>query len=157
MKHNTNLLLFGLCTTILIAAAALPAAARSTTGYASFHVWNASQTYYGCLEESYGAVWNNCKTSVSLVFDMPISNTGNHSVTINDYWNFPTGQSFGCESYAYDGHGPYLVGYSGRYFFNLPGQTITEDVNVPGTGDVMQLVCWNVPPGAGIASVNWSD
>jgi hypothetical protein len=157
MKHHATSMLRGLCILLLTAAAALPAAARSTTGYASFHVQNASQNYYGCLKENFGAVWNNCTTPVSLVFDMPITNTGVHSVTINGYWNLPSGYSFNCESYAYDGHGPYVVGDSGPATIFFAGQTVTEYVNVPSNGDVMQLICWNVPPGAGIASVNWSD
>lgn len=158
MKRNPKSLLLVLGAAVLATAASLPAQARSTTGYASFHVWNASQNYYGCLKESFGAVWNNCTTPVSLVFDMPISTTGDHSVMILDYWDFPGGgQSFNCNSYAYDGHSPNNVGDSGPHWFTGGGQSITEHVQVPGDGDVMQLICWYVPPGAGIASVNWSD
>lgn len=159
MKRNSKSLILALGMAALAIAASLPVQARSTTAYASFHVLNASETYYGCLTEDYGAVWNNCGGSVSLVFDMPIVNTGNHSVTIRDYWNVwsPPATSFSCQAYAYDGYGSYVVGISTAAVFKAPQQTITVNVNVPGNGDVMQLICWDVPVGGGVASVNWSD
>jgi hypothetical protein len=159
MKRNSKSLILALWIAAMAAATSLPAQARSTTAYASFHVQNASETYYGCLVEDYGAVVNECSTSVSLVFDMPIANTGSHWVTIKDYWIMlgdpPT--PFNCESFAYDGNGPSVVGDSGPHIFSFPQQTITEYVNVPANGDVMQLICWNVPVGSGIATINWSD
>lgn len=157
MKRDAKSLILVLGVAVLAAAASLSAQVRSTTGYASFHVWNASQDYYGCLKESYAAVWNNCSSSVTLVFSMPIVNVGKHGVYILSYWDFPAGQSFNCESYAYDPHGPYVVGDSGPHYITTGDQFIYETLNQPYIGGAMQLICWNVPPGAGISTVGWSD
>jgi hypothetical protein len=83
-SYDTNL---GLCLAVL-AVAVVPAYARSTTGFASFHVPGGPYPSdpYLWPSENNGAVVNNCSFSVNLVFDLPVDNTGTHYITLQTYW-----------------------------------------------------------------------
>jgi hypothetical protein len=138
--------------------AALPAGARSTTGFASFHVWgnSASNNAYTCLNESNGAVVNNCGYVVTLVFDLPVDNTGTHNLTVQSYSG--SDASFTCNAWGYDGSGNGWEGASGTFFSGDPssGYTIYPNVTINNNGESIQLICWGIPQGAGIANINWS-
>jgi hypothetical protein len=160
-KRTTSLLL-GLCLAIL-AVAASPAYARTTTGFSGFRVWEntgSGGTYGGknpllCLLETYGAVFNKCKYEVGLEFDLPIDDAGTKSIAVRNYWGGTTEEeTFSCDSYAYPGTGPVVV--SGTTIdFTGPAQTLTTTVDV-AAGSSMQLIC-KVPPGGGIARVDWTQ
>jgi hypothetical protein len=156
MKRRTATLILGICLAV-VAVAASPAYARSTTGFASFRVQNpnTSQNPYQCLLEDNGAVWNNCSYSVNLVFDLPIDNTGTHYITLQDYWHFPRTGSFTCDAYEYAGTGSGTLG-TGVTFYG-GGLTGYPQVTTPNGGESIQLICWNVLPGAGIANINWTQ
>jgi|HubBroStandDraft_5_1064220.scaffolds.fasta_scaffold40468_3 hypothetical protein len=156
MKRKTASLFLGLCLAIF-AVAASPAHARSTTGFSAFHVENQgtlSSNPYTCVGESYGAVVNNCSYAVSLEFDLPVDNSGTHSITVQDYWyGWPNNTDFSCQAYSYAGNGSYE--YGGQITFSEPVQSLQFSVNVPNSWS-MQVICWNVPPGGGISNINWS-
>ena len=164
MKLKATTLFLGFCLAIL-AVAAGPAYAASTTGFSSFHVEQTSanefktgqfDNAYDCLVESYGAVVNKCGYSVSLEFDLPITTSANHVITVQDYWyGWPNNTTFSCTSYAYAGTGPDAAGVGNTIYFDLPGQQWNTNV-ANGNGMSIQLICWNVPPGGGIANINWN-
>lgn len=156
MKHKATSLFLGLCFSIL-AVAASPAYARSTTGFSAFHVEGPTGSDpYTCLNEANGAVVNNCTYDVSLEFDLPVDNTGGKTITVQDYWyGWPNNTSFQCVSYAYTGTEPSST-VGSTITFDLPGQSLSTDVNVANGGMSIQLICWSVPPGGGIANINWN-
>lgn len=139
--------------------AAVSADARSTTAFSAFHVEgpiNSSQNPYECLSENNGAVYNGCGYAVSLEFDLPIDNTGYHSVTIQDYWyGSSSSSSFQCVPYAYTGTGPSSTVGTPVNFYE-PHQSLTGGVNVGNNGMSIQVICWDVPAGGGVANINWS-
>ena len=98
---------------------------------------------------------NNCPYAVTLVFSLPIETAGNHSVTVQDYWEFPTGSpAFTCAVWAYPGTG---IGTAGNTVtFGSASQSYISSVNVTN-GESIQLMCWGVPTGAGIANINWNQ
>ncbi|MGA7693453.1 MAG: hypothetical protein WCA76_00420 [Candidatus Sulfotelmatobacter sp.] len=153
MKLKATSLFLGLCLAI-VAFAAGPAYARSTTGFSAFHVEGPiGSDPYTCLGENNGAVVNNCSYDVSLEFDLPIDNPGSHPITVQDYW---TGSdSFSCVSYAYTGQTPSSV-VGSTIVFTAPGQSLVSTVNAANNGMSIQLICWYVPPGGGVANLNWS-
>jgi hypothetical protein len=164
MKFNAKSLFLTLGLAAL-AAGVNNAYARSTTGFSAFHVQfqgTLSANPYLCLGEYWGAVVNNCSYPVSLEFNLPIDNTGEAVVVVQDYWEpFGTANaapSFSCQAFSYggstNGPGGFLSG--APVSFTQPGQTLTAQVKVPSNGWSIQLICWNVPPGAGIANINWN-
>jgi hypothetical protein len=139
---------------LALAAVSSSASARSVTGFGSFRVSGAYATNpYTCLAENNGAVVNNCSFAVNLVFDLPIDNTGNHTITLQNYWNSTA--AFWCEPYSYAGTGPGVAGVGGS-FSPYSGHSIGLQINTPNNGESIQLICWGVPTGAGIANINWS-
>jgi hypothetical protein len=163
MKLKASTLILGLCLAML-AVAASPAYAASTTGFSSFHVeyqWtneykNATfDSPYDCLIENYGAVLNQCGQDVSLVFDLPITSSGNHTIQVQDYWyGWPGNTSFTCDAYSYAGTSGSVYAWGSLTFYE-PGQNLPVNVG-NGNGMSIQLICWNVPPGGGIAQINWN-
>ena len=95
---------------------------------------------------------NNCSFGVDLVFDLPI-NAGGRSATVLDYWR--TGTAFKCGLYAYTGTGGSSTSWDEKWFY-YPGTSITLNVNV-NNNSAVQLICWDVPSGSGIANINWND
>jgi hypothetical protein len=93
---------------------------------------------------------------VNLVFGLDIDNTGTHSMTVTSYWLSTA--SFACDPYEYAGAGQGTAGTGGAFFSGDPstGYQIFPTVNTPSGGESIQLICWNVPTGAGIATINWS-
>ncbi len=164
MKLNRKNLILRLGLAISVAEAIVPAQARTVTGFASFHVEqlnvNTSDDYL-CLVENNGAVVNKCSGDVNLVFDLPIDNTGTHYITLQDYWGWPTGSpTFSCTAYAYNGTGPTSVGEPqppDTVTFTGGGQTQYPYVTSPDGGEGIQLICWGVPPGTGIALINYTQ
>jgi hypothetical protein len=151
----------------IVGAATHNAEARSTTGFASFHVAIPSngqypQDPYTCLFESYGAVVNRCANDpngVILVFDLPNDNPGTKTAVVRDYWQSwgSTNASpppFTCTLFSYFGNAP--TAQSGQSAtFVYPRQTLTATAPLGNQGS-LQLICWNVPFGAGIANINWN-
>ena len=134
-----------------------PVYARSTTAFSAFHVESPlASSPMTCLSESNGAVINNCSYNVSLEFNLPIDSKGSKSILVQDYWT-GTGQenTFACQSYAYTGTtGSSIPGST--IYFNAPYQNYNSIVYPSASGDSIQLICWNVPPGGGVANLNWT-
>jgi len=152
--------LLAIAAAIALATGSVSVQARQTTGFASFRVFNPSQgtNPYSCLVERSGAVMNNCPFDVTLVFGLMSDNVGVHSITVQSYWG--SSASFSCTPYAYAGTGQGMQGNAGTFyqtFYNITStSTINPSVNVAAAGDSIQLICWGVPPGAGIYTINWS-
>jgi hypothetical protein len=155
---KANHFVLGIC----LATLGLPnsAFARSMTGFAAFHVevqypYNLSSDPYTCLGENFGAVVNNCGTEVSLVFGLPIDTTGDKTITVQNFWSGTReSATFACQLYAYGGENNYI--YPGQVSFTRPSQTKSFSFTMPNGGWSMQLVCFNVPAGGGIANINWT-
>ena len=157
MKFKVTSLILGFCLLVL-ASTPNPAFARSTTGYNSFKVWQASKgdfkTTYSCLTEAWGAVVNQCTFPVSLLFDVPIDNPGSHTFTVQDYFHGTDAENtFDCESYVYDGDGD--IGSGTTISFTAPGQSLQTTVTVSDAESV-QLICKDIPAGGGVANLNWN-
>jgi len=151
MKLKATLFL-GICLAIL-AVAASPAYARSTTGFSAFHVLGPiGSDPYNCLSEQAGAVVNECGYPVSLEFDLPVDATGTYYVQVQDYFQGTAQNTFQCATAAYPGNGTYTWGT----FINFTGplQTLTSSVSV-SAAESIQFFCWNIPSGGGIANINW--
>ena len=156
MKLKTTSLFLGLCLAIL-AVAASPAYARSTTAFSAFHVENTvSPDQYTCLIEDNGAVVNTCTFAVNLEFDLPIDAKGIKNVTVQDYWNGTGAENtFYCQTYAYTG--TQSSSTQGTIInFNAPLQKLTSTVDVANLGMSIQLICWGIPVGGGVANLNWT-
>lgn len=159
MKFKATSLFLGLCLAIL-AVAASPAFARSTTAFSSFHVEREVPSQYAsaenCLTESYGAVVNNCSYAVSLEFDLPIDTAaGEKIITVQNGW-FGTNpeETFNCFSYAYTGsQGSATSGT--EVAFSSPKEDLYTVLSVT-SGESIQVICWEVPPGGGVANFNWN-
>jgi hypothetical protein len=157
MKFKATSFLLGICLASL-AVAASPAYALSQPAFGAFHVQSATvltEDQYLCLTEDNGAVVNNCAGPVNLFFDLPIQTSGEKTITVQDYWNGPPNfVSFGCISYAYSGtNSNGLIGTTAT--FTGTTQTESTGVGVPA-GDTVTVICWQVPPGEGVASVKWN-
>jgi hypothetical protein len=164
MKLKASLFV-GICAAIL-AVAASPAYAetRATTAFNSFHVQSATPfsqpTYtedpYLCLTEDNGAVVNNCTFNVNLLFDLQIDHKGEKSITVQDYWNAPSPfVPFECVSYVYTG--TMSSSYGGTIVtFTAPTTALITKDDVPALGNSMTVICWQVPPGEGVANLNWN-
>jgi hypothetical protein len=103
MKLNSASLFTGVCL-VLSAFTAVPAFAVSATGFSLFHVegpLSSTENPYTCLNESNGAVVNNCSYDVSLEFNLPINTLGVKSLSVQNLWG--TTPSFSCTVYAYSG------------------------------------------------------
>jgi hypothetical protein len=156
MKNHAKNLILGLCLAGLGIAAG-PAYARSTTAFSAFHVEGPiGSDPYTCLAEDNGAVVNNCTYAVSLEFDLPIDSSGEKTITVRDFWAGTDAENtFSCQSFAYTGTvGSSTVGSSAD--FTAPLQKLTSTVDVATAGDSIQLICWNVPPGGGVANLSWT-
>jgi len=156
MKRSAAALFLGLGLAIL-AVAASPAYARSTTGFSAFHVESPiASNPYTCLAENNGAVVNNCSYAVSLEFDLPIDGAGVKTITVQDYWGGSDAENtFSCTAYAYTGsEGSSTVGNA--IDFTAPLQSLTSTVDVASATESIQLICWNVPAGGGVANLNWN-
>jgi len=98
---------------------------------------------------------NKCQEPVSLEFDLPITSSGDHTILVQDYWyGWPNNTSFECESFAYAGEGR-TANWGSTIFFGQPSQDLPTSVS-NGNGMSIQLICWNVPQGGGIANLNWN-
>ncbi|MGA9643999.1 MAG: hypothetical protein WBQ72_21555 [Terriglobales bacterium] len=162
MKLKASTLILGLCLAML-AVAASPAYARSTTGFSAFHVENQGTlgtNPYTCLGESFGAVVNNCSYAVSLEFDLPTDSPGEKGITVQNYWKGTEASgTFSCQAYAYSGAGsayPADYAYWGQINFPGPDYSLQLSGFLQGAWSI-QLICWNVPPGGGIANINWTE
>ena len=151
MKLNRSSLFLGIWLALTVLAA-IPGYARSSTGINSFHVmWPGSA--YSCLQEDYAAVVNHCTYTASLTFDMPIDNTGWHSIDVVDY---PNGAgSFGCQAVTYSPYG-HVDFQSAVQTFNATGQEKLHFNTFVWPGDSISIICWDVPPSRGINSLNWT-
>lgn len=158
MKLKVTSLVLGICLAVL-ASAANPAFARSTTAFSAFRVWEQFVNQYnnplGCLTEYYGAVVNNCPYSVNLEFDLPVDTAGMHTITVQNWWHgTDKSELFSCESSAYPGSSDSNV-VGDRITFGAPGESYPSNVYVyPGWS--IQVVCWDVPPNGGVANFNWN-
>ena len=155
MKLNAISLFLGLCVAIL-AVAASPAFARSTTGFSAFDVEAPTGSDpYTCLNENNGAVVNSYAYDVSLELDLPIDTPGEKTIYVQNGW-FGTDpeETFTCYSYDYAGTGgSSIVGTP--IHFNGPGLKLPTQVNANGLTSI-QVICWNVPPNGGLANFNWN-
>jgi hypothetical protein len=158
MKDKATTILLGLCLTAL-AVVASPAYARSTTAFSAFHVellGKASKNAYLCLYENYGAVVNACSYPVSLEFDLPIDTVGHKTITVQNWWGGTDAEeTFECDGTVNSGVGSII---DDQAFVNFTGGSqplqMTLDVGVGGLS--MQMICWNIPPGGGVANLNWT-
>lgn len=157
MKLKATMLFLGLCLALSVVAAS-PAYARSIPAFSSFHVQSATvltDDAYLCLTEDNGAVVNNCAYDVNLEFDLPIDAVGNKTISVQDYWNGPSQfTSFECVSYAYTGKSSSST--SGTIItFTAPLMELKTKDSVP-SGNSMTVICWQVPPGEGVAGLHWN-
>ncbi len=155
MKRTATSMFLGLCLAIL-AVATSPAYARSTTAFSAFHVEGPiGSDPYTCLGENNGAVVNNCSYPVSLEFSLPIDSKGTKTITVQDYWAGSDAENtFNCNSYAYTGaEGSSTSGTT--IDFTAPLQSKTSTVTA-ATDMSIQLICWDVPSGGGVANLNWT-
>ena len=76
-----------------------------------------------------------------------IDATREKTITVRNYW-YGTSESatFACQAYA----------YGGSVAFTLPGQPKSVSFNMQNADWSIQLVCFNIPAGGGIANVNWN-
>jgi hypothetical protein len=157
MKLKATALLLGLCS-VIVTGLSSPVFARSTTAYNSFKVWMADkgqfESTYSCLTEYFGAVVNNCAFPVSLLFDVPVDTAGDHTFTVQDYFEGTDAENtFTCQSYAYNGTGGIVHGSVIK--FTGPSQTLETTVSVEGDSSV-QLICSDIPVHGGVANLNWN-
>ena len=157
MKRKTTSLLLGLCV-ILSSGAFNLAFARSTTAYNSFKVWMAKKgdfkATYSCLTESFGAVVNECAFPVSLLFDVPVDNSGSHTFTVqNNFSGTDAQNTFTCQSYAYNGSGS--ISNGSTINFTAPGQSLATAVTIDDN-ESAQLICKDIPEGGGVANIDWN-
>jgi hypothetical protein len=155
MKHTATSIILGFCVALL-AIAASPAYARSTTAFSAFHVESPiASDPYTCLSENNGAVVNNCTYDVDIEFDLPIDTTGTKSITVQDYWaGTDQENTFSCKSYAYTGsEGASTQGTA--IDFTATQQSFVTRVQVTAKESI-QVICWQVPPGGGVANFNWN-
>lgn len=158
MKLNAQAMFLGFCSAIL-AIAATPSSAqsqRSNTAFSAHHIENPlGSPAYTCVTEDNGAVFNNCSYTVSLEFDLPIDSVGSKTVTVRDFFQGTTeANTFSCYLYAYTG----TSGTSTESLpisFTGPSEIRSTNVTVPSGGN-MQLICWNIPIGGGVANLNWN-
>jgi hypothetical protein len=168
---NTRLLSWGML--FAFTAAAVPSYARSTTGYGSFKVGNEGaypEDPYTCLTENWGAVVNSCTFAVNLVFELPVDDEGGgwfdnnqFPVSVQAYWGSTA--TFSCSEYFYNSSGgwnEYFNSYSESFFSGDPttGYNTSFYIPISNAGGALQqgaieLICPAVPPGAGIANINW--
>ncbi|MFZ0478375.1 MAG: hypothetical protein WAL71_04445 [Terriglobales bacterium] len=134
-----------------------PKYGRATTAFSAHHVEGPiSSNPRTCLSENNGAVVNNCTYPVSLEFDLPIDTKGTKSVLVQDYWSGTNQEdTFSCQTYAYTGTQGSSTGGT-AISFNAPLQIYDTVVDVAAAGDSIQLICWSVPPGGGVANLNWT-
>jgi hypothetical protein len=165
MKGKLTSLFLGICLAIL-AGAASPAYARSTTGYSAFKVQQGKANQYGtnnpysCITEFYGEVVNYCAYNVYMEFDLPIDTDGSFRVSVQNL-SFDSQNTFNCTVGSYTGNGS--IGYEKAtfQFLGSGGAHQTESVNISAVaGGTIQLIC-NVPAKAsngvsGIADINWN-
>ncbi len=156
--HATPLLLaFGLAI-----SAALPGHghAQSVTAFGSFHVQSATvlpEGQYTCLTEDNGAVVNNCGIPVNLFFNLPVLNAGEKIIAIRDYWSAPYPfVPFNCVSYAYTGEGSSST-MGTQVTFEAPRTIQRTSDDVVNEGDTLSVICWQVPPKEGIASLKLNE
>ena len=134
-----------------------PVYGRRTTAFSGFHVESPiASAPRTCLSENNGAVVNNCSHNVSLEFNLPIDSKGSKSILVQDYWAGTNQENtFACQSYAYTGtQGSSTPGTT--IYFNAPYQNYNSIAYAAATGDSIQLICWDVPPGGGVANLNWT-
>jgi hypothetical protein len=158
MKHKGRSFVLGICLAIL-ALPANPLFARSSTAFGSFHVQSATVLKgndYDCITENNGAAVNNCTHEVNLLFGLVLDTTGTKSITVQNYWSMTSGSSFSCTAYGYTGTGGGSLTESPAFVFTAEGQSITQEISVPETGMSVQLICWKVPAGDGVANINWN-
>src|SRR5208283_3577132 len=160
MKSNATTLFLGLCLALL-AVAASPAYARSTTGFSAFKVESPlvmpnGLSPYTCLTEDNGAVINNCPYAISLEFGMESDTAGTKTIGVQNYWAGSDAQeTFACDTYAYTGSEAFSSEGTPTINFSEPKQNLTSNL-VATAGESIQLICWNVPPGGGVANINWT-
>jgi hypothetical protein len=161
MKLKATSLVLGLCVAIM-AVAASPASAQSTRSvpaFESFHVWSPSTkaaAALNCLNESKGAVINNCKYQLILAFDLPIDKQGIvHTVSVQNYVGGTGTVGANCNTWTYDGDGDDAQGT--YIYFNPNGaQTLSSTaVLIPDTTNTITLFC-TLPLGEGVASLTWN-
>jgi hypothetical protein len=159
MKLNAAPLILGIGVAIS-AAAANPACAQSTTAFGSFHVQSSTvldENPYLCLTEDNGAVVNNCTSPVNLFFNLPIKYTGEKTISVRDYWNGPDHfDSFNCVSYVYLGKSS-VSNMGTQVTFDAPLTALTTKDDVTNADDTLAVICWQVPPKEGIASLKWNE
>ncbi len=158
MKNKGKSFVLGICLAVL-ALPANPLFGRSSTAFSSFHVQSATVlkgSTYNCITEDNGAAVNNCTHEVNLLFDLVLDTTGTKSITVQNYWNMTSGTSFSCTAYGYTGTTGSSLTESPAFDFTAEGQSITQDISVPNAGMSVQLICWKVPPGDGVANINYT-
>ena len=150
-------LFLGICLAASALAAGVPAYARSSTAYDSFKIqysFTPESAGYNCLREDYGAVRNDCGVTVYLMFDMPIDNVGVHTVTVSNYWNGTGPDGVSCTPWTYDGYGNGVPGYQQTFTAHGSG-TLTWNTSFVQHSNSITMFC-SVPPGQGLANLNWT-
>jgi hypothetical protein len=151
-----------------IAAAAIASAGSanaepiSITAFNAFHIQNHGSLPNTpnptlCLFEENGAVVNNCADPINLAFDLPVTTSRDHTIAVRDYWEFAAGTSFSCTGYAYPGTGQGVQGTS--VTFTAASQLLYAKVANTGIYPNIEgiaVICWNVPPGDGVALINYT-
>ena len=123
MKSKHQTLFLGMCLGLSLLAANVPAYARTTTAFSSFHIrtpLDANHNPNACVVESYGAVVNRCPYTVGVMFDIPVDSTYPHNTVWAQNYVHGTG-TIGtyCALYTFDGNGNGSLGTQAT--FNASG------------------------------------
>jgi hypothetical protein len=142
----------------------------SITAFNTFHVQNHGSlphtpNPYLCLFENNGAVQNTCADPVNLDFNLPVSSTGDHTIVIRNFWEQKAGTSFTCTAYtcpisatSTSATEPQCVVGTSATFTEpntLKSVSVANSGAYPNIQDIA-LICWYVPDGAGIATMNYT-
>ena len=80
------------------------------------------------------------------------------TVHVQDYWNAPSSFTpFNCVSYVYTGISS-TSAQGTTLTFTASAITLATTDDVPAAGEQsLSVICWEVPPGEGVASVKWNE
>lgn len=128
----------------------------TTNAYSSFHVrLPVGKDSDACITESEGAVINNCKYEVSVVFDSPVIFRKDpivHYITAQNYVNGTGTVGATCNIWSYDGNGGGKEGTNSR--FNPNGAQALTFTSLK-FGNTISLLC-DLPVGEGISALHWN-
>lgn len=152
MKLNAKSLLLGISVALTFVVANVPAEARSTSGWNSFRPWP-NPDWYNCVHEQDGAAYNGCGSTIGLSFETVVDHAGWHSITV---WDSAPGYGIvECAALAFSNQAN-SISFGNPIDFSSSGQEALTSSAYVYPGWSLSLYCGQVPPGRGIASLNWN-